>query len=219
MGVQEDEGELMNVPSPKEVSAVCRLLARHYGKPNATVALSTPFQTVVATMLSARTRDANTAKACEALFAKYSTAEKLAKVKLSAVERLIRPVGMYKAKAKNIIALAKIVSKTGIPDTVEGLVELPGVGRKTANCTLVYAFGIPAICVDTHVHRITNRLGWVHTKTPEQTERELRRILPKRYWLYINDWLVKHGQQVCPANHPHCESCFLREHCAHGRLK
>ena len=218
-GKKGHKGKEARQTKEKEMAAVCRLLAKHYGRPDATVALGTPFQTVVATALSARTRDANTARACEALFARYPTAEKLAKSPLKTVEHLIRPVGMYKTKAKNIIALAKIVSKTGVPDTIEGLTALPGVGRKTANCTLVYAFGIPAICVDTHVHRITNLLGWVRTKTPEQTEKELRRILPKRYWLFINDWLVKHGQRVCPANRPKCGSCFLREHCAHGRLK
>jgi len=201
----------------KEIAATCRLLAKHYGRPDATVALATPFQTVVATALSARTRDANTAKACQALFSKYPTARRLAKATPEQVECLIKPVGMYKTKARNIIALAKIVSVTGVPDSIDELVKLPGVGRKTANCTLVYAFGIPAICVDTHVHRITNLLGWVHTKTPEQTERELRRILPKNYWLYINDWLVKHGQTICPANHPKCEKCFLGGHCEFGK--
>lgn len=201
----------------EKIIAVCKLLSKHYGKPKAVVRHSTPFQTVVATALSARTKDTNTAKACKALFSKYPTARKLSRAKPSHVEKLIKPVGMYKTKAKNIIELAKIVSKTGVPKTIDGLISLPGVGRKTANCTMVYAFGIPAICVDTHVHRISNLLGWVKTKTPEQTEKELREILPRRYWLFINDWLVKHGQTGCPANRPKCQTCFLNKHCKYGR--
>lgn len=168
--------------------------------------------------MSARTRDVNTAKAAKQLFANYPTAKKLAKASVAEVEKLIKPVGMYKTKARNVIGLAKRVEKTGIPKTISGLVELPGVGRKTANCTLVYAFGIPAMCVDTHVHRISNLLGWVETKTPEQTERALRAIVPKKYWLGINDWLVKHGQRVCPANRPKCGECFLNKLCAYGKL-
>lgn len=198
------------------VASVCRLLSRHYGEPKAAVKHPSAFQTLVAASLSARTRDANTAKACKALFVRFPTAEKLAKASVRDVERLIKPVGMYKTKAKNIIALAKLV-RNGVPKTIDELVELPGVGRKTANCTLIYAFGIEAMCVDTHVHRISNLLGWVRTKSPEQTERELRRLVPKRYWLGINDWLVKHGQAICPANHPRCAECFLNRLCAHGK--
>ena len=201
----------------EEIAAVCWLLERHYGGLKPAVKLRTPFQTVVATALSARTRDANTIKAARQLFANYPTANKLAKAPLKDVEKLVKPVGMYKTKARNIVELAKRVEKTGVPNTLTGLVELPGVGRKTANCTLVYAFGIPAMCVDTHVHRISNLLGWVKTKTPEQTERALREIVPKSYWLGINDWLVKHGQRVCPANRPKCGECFLNTLCAYGK--
>lgn len=200
----------------EEITRACRLLARHYGEPNAVVKHGSAFKTLVATALSARTRDANTAKACKALFAEYPTAARLARAKASDVEKLIKPVGMYPTKAKNIIKLARIVERSGVPNTIDGLVALPGVGRKTANCTLVYAFGIPAVCVDTHVHRISNLLGWVKTKTPEQTEQALRQFLPRRYWLYINDWLVKHGQTLCPAQRPRCGKCFLNRVCAHG---
>ncbi|MFC2175057.1 endonuclease III domain-containing protein [archaeon] len=214
---KEKAGQKKARQEKEEIVAACRLLSRHYGGLKPAVKLRTPFQTLVATALSARTRDANTIKAAGQLFAKYPTAKALSKAPVRDVEKLIRPVGMYKTKAKNIIGLAKRVEKTGVPKTIGGLVELPGVGRKTANCTLVYAFGIPAMCVDTHVHRITNLFGWVKTKTPEQTEKELRRIVPKKYWVGINDWLVKHGQQVCPANRPKCEKCFLNKLCAHGK--
>ena len=201
----------------KGLVAACRLLEKHYGKETPAVKLRTPFQTLVATALSARTKDANTLKACKELFSEYPTAKKLARAPIRDVEKRIRATGMYKTKAKNIVALAKKVEKTGVPKTIEGLVELPGVGRKTANCTLVYAFGIPAMCVDTHVHRISNLLGWVKTNSPEQTERALRAIVPKKYWLGINDWLVKHGQTICPANRPKCPECFLNKLCVHGK--
>lgn len=212
---QENNKEIQNSRRKQKLIRICKLLEKHYGREKPVVSRGSRFQTLVATVLSARTKDVNTAKACKLLFSKYPTAKALAKATPKQVEPLIKSTGMYKTKARNIIELAKRVEKR-VPKTFEELIKLPGVGRKTANCTLVYAFCIPAICVDTHVHRISNLFGWVKTKTPEQTERALKKLLPKKYWCSINDWLVKHGQKICIANRPKCGECFLRKLCDYG---
>lgn len=158
----------------------------------------TQLQTLVAVMLSARTRDEVTAKVCQRLFKIAPVPEKIAKLKISKIENLIYPVGFYKTKAKYLKRLAQdVVTRFHgkIPQTLEGLTSLPGVGRKTANIVLARVFNIPAIGVDTHVHRIANTLGWVHTKKPEDTEKELMKILPKKYWVEANNLFVSIGQQ------------------------
>src|SRR5437867_1897401 len=150
------------------------------------------FQILIGTILSARSRDEMTEKVCEVLFPKYPTAERLAQARPRELIPILRLIGFYRQKANYIVGAAKmIVEQHGgrVPDSFEELIKLPGVGRKVANCVLVYAFGEPAIAVDTHVHRITNRLGWVRTQTPEQTEQALAKFLPKRYWLTINERL------------------------------
>ena len=158
-----------------------------------------PFRILIATVLSARTRDENTTKAADKLFKIYGTPEKLAKAKVKDVERMIKSVGFYHVKSKRIIEVANIILTKyhgRVPADIDKLVEIPGVGRKTANCVLVYAFEKPAIPVDTHVHRISNRLGLVDTKTPEETEMELRKKIPKKYWLPINNTFVMYGQNI-----------------------
>ncbi|MFA6049343.1 MAG: endonuclease III [Candidatus Micrarchaeia archaeon] len=159
-----------------------------------------PFQVLIATVLSQRTRDENTNAASNALFAKYDSPQKLADAPIAKIEKLARPAGFYRQKAKRIKAICKIlVEKFGgsVPKKLEQLLELPGVGRKTANCVLVYGFGIPAVPVDVHVHRLSNLFGLVKTRTPEETEFTLAKIIPKSHWLELNETFVRFGQQVC----------------------
>ncbi len=154
---------------------------------------SDPYRTLVSTLLSARTKDDVTLEASKRLFDKGRNLGELGHLDMKAIEKLIYPVGFYKTKAKHLKKLSNLIKK--VPNTREELVKLPGVGRKTANLVLNRAFGIPAIAVDTHVHRISNLLGWVHTKTPEQTEKELIKVLPKKYWPDINKLFVSIGRQ------------------------
>ncbi|MDE1853784.1 MAG: endonuclease III [Thaumarchaeota archaeon] len=179
-----------------------------------------PFRILIGTILSHRTRDENTTKATENLFSKFKTPSQLANADPSVVRRLIRPSGFYNMKTKNIITASKqLVSEFGgeVPDNEEDLLKLHSVGRKTANCVLVYAFKKPAIPVDTHVHRISNRLGLVRTKKPEETEAELVRTVPKRYWLELNDLFVRFGQTTCKPIGPQCSSCSLTGSCEYYR--
>lgn len=153
-----------------------------------------PYKTLISTTLSARTKDEVTLEASKRLFKVAPSLQKLKQINQSTIQQLIFPVGFYKIKAKHLFKIARS-DLTMVPNTREELIKLPGVGRKTANLVLNRAFGIPAIAVDTHVHRITNLLGWVKTKTPEQTEKELIRILPKKYWPDINRLFVSIGRQ------------------------
>lgn len=175
-----------------------------------------PFGILIGTILSARTKDESTTKVVKALFARYRTPRDLARARLRDVERIIRPIGFFRVKSRRIIEVARIIdSQYGgrVPDELDRLVELPGVGRKTANCVLVYAFEKPAIPVDIHVHRISNRLGLVDTRTPEETEAALAEKIPKKYWLEINDTFVMYGQNICKPVAPMCGVCGIRKSC------
>lgn len=179
-----------------------------------------PFRILIGTILSHRTRDENTTRAVENLFSRYKTPEQLAAANPSVVRRLIRPSGFYNMKTKNIIrASRQLLDNFGgkVPSTMDELLTLHSVGRKTANCVLVYAFNEPAIPVDTHVHRISNRLGLVRTKTPEQTEEALTSSVPKKYWLELNDLFVRFGQTTCRPIGPRCSECTLRNSCLYYR--
>lgn len=181
-----------------------------------------PFSILIGTILSARTKDENTAKVVKNLFSKYKSVRHLAKARTKDVERIIRPIGFYHVKAKRIIDVAKIIDsqyKGKVPSNLEDLVKLPGVGRKTANCVLVYGFEKAAIPVDTHVHRISNRLGLVKTKTPEETEIELMKKIPKKFWLEINDTFVMYGQNICKPISPRCDVCKIRSLCNYYKTK
>jgi len=181
-----------------------------------------PFRILIATVLSARTKDENTTKAANQLFKVYGTPQKLANAKVKDVEKIIKSVGFYHVKSKRIIEVAKLlISKYGgkVPSDIDELVEIPGVGRKTANCVLVYAFEKPAIPVDTHVHRISNRLGLVSTKMPEETEMELRKTIPKKFWLDINNTFVMYGQNICKPISPMCDVCKIRNTCNYFKTK
>ena len=180
-----------------------------------------PFCVLVGTILSARTKDACTAGAVKRLFAsaqgKTFTPDDLERLTVRQLEKLIFPVGFYHDKAKHLKALPKVLKeKFGgvLPNTVEELCELPGVGRKTANLTVAVGFDLPAICVDVHVHRISNRLKLVKTKTPFETEMALRKLLPVKYWKTWNSHLVSFGQTRCGPLHPKCEDCPIAEYCS-----
>ncbi len=179
---------------------------------------SDPFRILIGTILSHRTRDENTTKATENLFSRYTTPEELASANIRTVRRLVRPSGFYNMKAKNVIrASRQIVDEFGgkVPDNEEDLLKIHAVGRKTANCVLVYAFNKPAIPVDTHVHRISNRLGLVQTGKPEDTEAELVKTVPKKYWLVLNDLFVRFGQTTCKPIGPKCGICTLTADCVY----
>jgi endonuclease-3 len=176
-----------------------------------------PFRVLISTMLSLRTKDAVTAVASEKLFALADTPATLLHLTPRQIEKAIYPVGFYHTKAKNILRvcrelIAQYDSKT--PDEIDELVKLPGVGRKTANLVLTLGFGKLGICVDTHVHRITNRWGYVQTTTPEKTEMALRAKLPTKYWIEINDELVAFGQNLCHPTSPKCSICPISQYCA-----
>lgn len=174
------------------------------------------FEILISTILSQRTRDENTERASRNLFSKYNTPNKLSSVGLKELEKLIKPAGFYKVKAKRIKEVSKVLLKEyngKVPNVIEKLLKLPGVGRKTANCVLVYGFKTFAIPVDTHVHRISNRIGLVKTKTPEQTEIELIKVIPKKYWIDLNELFVRHGQEICQPRKPLCYKCPIVKLC------
>ena len=175
-----------------------------------------PFSILIGTILSARTKDESTSRVVRDLFKVYKNSRQLANAKVKDVEKTIKSIGFYHVKARRIIEVAKIIDskyKGKVPDDLEKLVELPGVGRKTANCVLVYAYEKPAIPVDIHVHRISNRLGLVQTKNPEDTEFELMKIIPKKLWLDINETFVKYGQNICKPISPMCNVCQIKNSC------
>lgn len=175
-----------------------------------------PFRVLVACLLSLRTKDATTAAAAARLFALATTPRALGALPARTIERAIYPVCFYRSKARAIRALCaklQIDFNGAVPDRIEDLVSLPGVGRKTANLVVTLAFGQPGICVDTHVHRITNRWGYVATRTPNETEQALRKTLPQQYWIEFNDLLVPYGQHRCTPTSPFCSGCRLIQWC------
>ncbi len=180
------------------------------------------FSILIGTILSARTKDETTTRVVKVLFSKYKNSKDLANARIKDVERITRSIGFYHVKAKRIIEVAKIIDtkyKGKVPDDLDSLVELPGVGRKTANCVLVYAYEKPAIPVDIHVHRISNRLGLVDTKDPEETEQELMRKIQKKYWIEINDTFVMYGQNICKPISPMCNVCKIKKSCKYYKSK
>jgi endonuclease-3 len=175
-----------------------------------------PFKTLIRTILSARSKDEQTIKVSDALFKHYDTAEKLVAAPPEKIEEIIKPIGFYRAKTKSIQGAARmLIDQYGgkVPGKYKELLELPGVGPKVANCVLVYAFGVPAIPVDTHVHRIVNRWGLVETTDPVKTCDQLMEILPREWWLVINDLLIRFGKEICKPITPLCDKCPLDDVC------
>jgi endonuclease-3 len=175
-----------------------------------------PFRVLISTVLSLRTKDATTAAASDRLYALADTPEQILLLTPEQIEKAIYPVGFYHRKAQNILDICRILLEQydgRVPDEIDELLKLPGVGRKTANLVVTLGYGKPGICVDTHVHRITNRWGYVHTKTPEQTEMALRAKLPPMYWIEFNDTLVAFGQNLCHPISPRCSVCPIYRFC------
>lgn len=180
------------------IAHALRVFAKHYQPIPLEVYGANPYKILVSTLLSARTRDETTFSVCENLFKRAKNFHKLSQLPSNLITQLIHPVGFYITKAKHLKEAAQIISKKyngEVPDNITALIGLPGIGRKTANLVLARAFGKPAISVDTHVHRVSNTLGWVNTKRPEQTEQELMKIIPKNQWGQINRLLVSIGRQ------------------------
>jgi len=175
-----------------------------------------PFKVLIATILSQRTKDEITVQAAQRLFSVYKNVKEFSHADVDKIEKLIKPVGFYRIKAHRIKEVATILMKKfhgKVPSTMEELLSLPSVGRKTANAVLAFGFRKPAIIVDTHAHRISNRIGIVKTRTPAETEAELRRIVNKRYWTDLNEVLVPFGKIVCKPINPNCHLCFLKVTC------
>ncbi len=192
--------------------------------PDATTELdfSTPFQLLVATMLSAQCTDRRVNMITPRVFARYPDAPSLASASVEAIEDLIRDCGLFHTKARNIVATARLlVERWGgeVPPDREQLMTLPGVGRKTANVVVSNAFGQDAIAVDTHVFRVSHRLGWADAKDPDGTEEQLMRAIPKKKWSRAHHWLILHGRRVCLARSPQCDTCLLARDCAQVGVK
>ena len=171
---------------------------------------------LVACILSLRTQDSTTGPAAARLFAAAATPDAMLRLPAARIARLIYPVGFYRTKARVILGICRdLLDRFGgrVPDTIEDLLTLKGVGRKTANLVVTMGYGKPGICVDTHVHRISNRLGYVRTRTPEETETVLRQRLPRRFWIGYNDLLVGFGQNICTPISPRCSTCPVRSLC------
>jgi endonuclease-3 len=209
--------------SNKNIDQIVLLLKEQLkGLPDPSVTLvgkkwKSPFLVLISCILSLRTKDQTTLPASERLFKLADTPEKMQHLTLEQIEKAIYPVGFYKTKAKTILGICKdILEKFGgkVPNDIETLLTMKGVGRKTANLVMTEGFGIPAICVDTHVHRISNRLGYIQTKNPEHTEMTLRASLPQKYWIDYNSMLVLWGQNVCKPISPLCSQCGLKKFCA-----
>ncbi len=175
-----------------------------------------PFRVLIACILSLRTQDATTAAAAARLFAVADAPATMVRLPAPRIARLIYPVGFYRTKARQIVGICRALLdrfEGRVPDTIDDLLTLDGVGRKTANLVVTMGYDKPGICVDTHVHRISNRLGYVRTRAPEETEMALRATLPRRYWIGYNDLLVAFGQNVCAPISPRCSTCPVRPLC------
>jgi endonuclease-3 len=206
----------------QKIIRILRKEVRQWAIPAIGNYVDTPFTVLISCVLSLRTQDKTTNAASERLFAIADTPVAMLNTPVAVIQKAIYPVSFYRVKAKTIHAICEqILSRFGgqVPSKLEELLELPGVGRKTANIVVTLAFGKAGIAVDTHVHRISNRLGYVKTKTPNDTEMALRRKLPRRYWLIYNDLLVAYGQNLCKPISPFCSRCKIAEHCRRVGVK
>jgi endonuclease III len=206
----------------RELHAAIRILRREvpqWETPVVTLMAETyasPFRVLISCILSLRTQDATTAKASHRLFAVADTPQAMVKLSAKKIEKLIYPVGFYKTKARQIREICQtIIDQYGgrVPDEIDELLKFKGVGRKTANLVVTLGYNKPGICVDTHVHRISNRWGYINTATPEKTEVALRAKLPKRYWIEYNNLLVNFGQHLCRPISPLCSVCPVKKYC------
>lgn len=199
---------------------ILSILAETYPDAKCELNFTTPFELLVATILSAQSTDKRVNMVTERLFAKYNTAEAMAALPYETLEQEIKEIGLYRNKARNIIEMSRRLLEEHdgqVPQDREALEKLPGVGRKTASVVLSNAFDVPAIAVDTHVFRVANRLGLAHNaKTPLETEKQLMRHIPKEQWSKAHHWLIHHGRRICHARNPRCGQCPLLELCPEG---
>jgi endonuclease-3 len=204
----------------KQIEKILEILTTTYGtNPWNWHTRQTPFQVLIGTVLSQRTRDEKTDEAAKALFSRYSSAEMLAAADVEEIARLIRPANYYNTKALRIKEISNIILKKYSGNTPESMFELmglPGVGRKTAACVLLYGFKKQALPVDTHVHRISNRIGLINTQTAEKSEGELWKVIPEKYIKCYNELMVKHGQNICRPISPRCKECPITQFCNYG---
>jgi len=201
---------------------ILRRLEETYREAKTELEYTSPYQLLIAAMLSAQTTDRQVNAVTGTLFRKYPDAASLAGADISEVETIIRGCGFYHVKAKNITAAAKMLAERfggEVPRTLGELMSLPGAGRKTANVVLSNAFGVPAIAVDTHVFRVSNRLGLADAKDVEKTEEQLKKAVPREKWGGAHHWLIRHGRRVCHARKPDCAGCFLNDICKSARVK
>ena len=205
---------------PTNIEKLMQILKERYQeKTSALMDVSTrkdPFLTLISCLLSLRTKDEVTARASERLFARAKTPEEMLNLKKGEIAAAIYPVGFYKRKAEQILEICRVLVEkydSCVPDEIDELLKLKGVGRKTANIVITMGYNKPGIAVDTHVHRISNRLGLVSTKSPNQTEFALRKTLPKRYWIVFNNLLVMHGKTICTPVSPKCSICPITAYC------
>jgi endonuclease III len=182
----------------------------------------TPFQMLIMTLLSARSKDSTVIPIVKEVFKKYPDPQNFVDLEIKEIEKMFYKIGFYRVKSKHVKMLSEILINEFdgiVPDTLEELTSLPGVGRKTANCILAYTFGKPAIGVDVHVHRISNRIGWINTKTTDETEQKLKEIVPKKEWINVNKLLVGHGQTICSPINPKCNQCTIKQSCKYGQQR
>lgn len=200
----------------KEVVEILDILSEMHPDAHCELVHSSPFELLVATILSAQCTDARVNIVTEEMFKKYNTPQQFKELSIPDIEEMIKTCGLYKSKAKKIKETSEIlVDKFGseVPDNLEDLITLPGVGRKTAGVVLSNSFGVPAIPVDTHVFRVTNRIGIVKENTPEKTEMALMKAIPKDRWTHSHHLIIFHGRRVCKARKPECDNCMITSYC------
>ena len=221
---KEQDQSLTKIPIVKILTILAKEVEK-YDTPVAElvkVQTQDPFKILVATIMSSRTNDKTTAKVAKQLFIKINKPQDFHLYSQQQIEQMIYPIGFYKNKARYLKQLPTVLQqrfKGRIPQTIEELLELPGVGRKTANLVVSVAFDKPGICVDVHVHRIVNRIGYIKTKDPLETEMKLRKILPQRYWKRVNRVLVAYGQNLCTPLRPFCSRCKISRYCKKINVK
>lgn len=206
--------------SPQEIDLVLDKLEKEHGNTGTALKFQTPFQLLVSTMLAAQSTDKQVNKITQNIYPNYPDAHSFLKLSREQLEEMIKSIGLYRNKAKNILATAKMLVEEyhgEVPRTREELVKLPGVGRKTANVVLSVGFGQDAIAVDTHVFRVSNRIGLAQASTVEETEKQLMKNIPREKWSQAHHWLIWHGRRICKAQNPRCEACPVSDWCRFHR--
>ncbi|MGI1660560.1 MAG: endonuclease III [Desulfitobacterium sp.] len=212
--MSKDDSQVLT--DPQRVDSILTLLEKTYPDAHCELNFSSPFELLIATMLSAQATDKKVNQVTEKLFLKYKTPEDFLTLTLSAMEDAIKELGLYHNKAKNILSTCRILVEdygSEVPDEMDALTQLPGVGRKTANVVLSNAFNVPALAVDTHVLRVSNRLGLASGTNPDMIEKQLKSLIPRSQWSQAHHWLIWHGRRICAARNPKCQVCPLTALC------